>query len=286
VLTSAPIWALWGERFCASFREPPTALFLPPGEKYKTMASVERLAREMLRAGADRGSLLIAFGANDLSAQTNKGMEQDKNKDREKERKELITEIGQKDKEIYDEITNKQLSFFELGQDGKRFVNKKTGDEIYFGDCFSQQWDDPESSLFHNIPESYIDVKGEWKGEKVRFLYVDRCSSQQLGQVDRFILIKEKKPSPDKQEAIDDLYQITFDDEASLQDKVGSGKKMKIFDFKNINTKPFYMVYDLEEKGFYGKDGNEDTAYELWSVIQKKYLQDLTNFLKDLRESE
>ena len=38
------------------------ALFLPAGEKYKNMASVERLAREMLRAGADRGSLLIAFG--------------------------------------------------------------------------------------------------------------------------------------------------------------------------------------------------------------------------------
>ena len=62
VLTSAPSWALWGERFCASFREPPVTLFLPPGEKYKTMASVERLAREMVRAGADRGSLLIAFG--------------------------------------------------------------------------------------------------------------------------------------------------------------------------------------------------------------------------------
>jgi 3-dehydroquinate synthase len=62
VLTSAPIWALWGERFCASFREPPMALFLPPGEKFKTMAQVERLTREMLRAGADRGSLLIAFG--------------------------------------------------------------------------------------------------------------------------------------------------------------------------------------------------------------------------------
>jgi 3-dehydroquinate synthase len=44
------------------FARPPTALFLPPGEKYKTMASVERLAREMLRAGADRGSLVIAFG--------------------------------------------------------------------------------------------------------------------------------------------------------------------------------------------------------------------------------
>jgi 3-dehydroquinate synthase len=62
VLTSPSIWALWSERFLASFREPPTALFLPAGEKFKTMASVERLAREMLRAGADRGSLLIAFG--------------------------------------------------------------------------------------------------------------------------------------------------------------------------------------------------------------------------------
>jgi 3-dehydroquinate synthase len=62
VLTSPAIWALWAGQFCASFRETPTALFLPPGEKYKTMRSVERLTREMLRAGADRGSLLIAFG--------------------------------------------------------------------------------------------------------------------------------------------------------------------------------------------------------------------------------
>ncbi len=37
-------------------------LFLPAGERYKTMASVERLTREMVRAGGDRGSLLIAFG--------------------------------------------------------------------------------------------------------------------------------------------------------------------------------------------------------------------------------
>ena len=62
VLTSPSIWALWNKSFCASFPEAPVALFLPPGEKYKTMASVERLAREMMRAGADRGSLLIAFG--------------------------------------------------------------------------------------------------------------------------------------------------------------------------------------------------------------------------------
>ena len=45
-----------------SFPEAPVVLFLPAGEKYKTMASVDRLVREMARAGGDRGSLLIAFG--------------------------------------------------------------------------------------------------------------------------------------------------------------------------------------------------------------------------------
>jgi 3-dehydroquinate synthase len=62
VLTSPPIWALWGEQFVASFAEPPVALFLPPGESHKTLASVEKLLRQMAAAGADRGSLLIAFG--------------------------------------------------------------------------------------------------------------------------------------------------------------------------------------------------------------------------------
>jgi len=62
VLTSAPIWALWSERFLSSFAEPPIALFLPPGEEHKTLASVEKLLRQMAQAGGDRGSLLIAFG--------------------------------------------------------------------------------------------------------------------------------------------------------------------------------------------------------------------------------
>jgi len=62
VLTSAPIWALWGEAFLASFAEPPVVLFLEPGEKFKTLASVERLVRQMAQSGGDRGSLLIAFG--------------------------------------------------------------------------------------------------------------------------------------------------------------------------------------------------------------------------------
>ena len=62
VLTSPEIWALWGDLFLKSFAEPPVALFLPAGEKHKTMQSVDRLLRQMIAAGGDRGSLLIAFG--------------------------------------------------------------------------------------------------------------------------------------------------------------------------------------------------------------------------------
>jgi 3-dehydroquinate synthase len=62
VLTSAPIWGLWGESFQASFAEPPIVMFLPPGEEHKTIKRVEGLLRQMARAGGDRGSLLIAFG--------------------------------------------------------------------------------------------------------------------------------------------------------------------------------------------------------------------------------
>jgi 3-dehydroquinate synthase len=62
VLTSAPIWGLWGQAFLGSFAEAPIAMFLPPGEEHKTIKSVEGLLRQMARAGGDRGSLLIAFG--------------------------------------------------------------------------------------------------------------------------------------------------------------------------------------------------------------------------------
>jgi 3-dehydroquinate synthase len=62
VITSPQIWALWGTTFLTSFTEPPITLFLPAGEQHKTMASVTRLLREMVVAGGDRGSLLIAFG--------------------------------------------------------------------------------------------------------------------------------------------------------------------------------------------------------------------------------
>ena len=62
VITSPDIWALWSESFLASFKEAPTVLFLPSGESHKRLASVESLALQLSTAGADRDSLLLAFG--------------------------------------------------------------------------------------------------------------------------------------------------------------------------------------------------------------------------------
>jgi 3-dehydroquinate synthase len=64
VLTSPQIWALWSKPFLASFpaKEQPMAIFLPAGERYKRMAQVESLAQQLALAGADRDSILLAFG--------------------------------------------------------------------------------------------------------------------------------------------------------------------------------------------------------------------------------
>jgi 3-dehydroquinate synthase len=64
IVTSPEIWALWGRKFLAAFPrdQQPTALFLPPGERFKRLSQVERLAAELAAAGADRSSVLIAFG--------------------------------------------------------------------------------------------------------------------------------------------------------------------------------------------------------------------------------
>jgi 3-dehydroquinate synthase len=62
IVTSPNIWALWSKPFLASFKEPPTVLFHPVGERHKRMSSVESLAQQLSTAGADRDSLLLAFG--------------------------------------------------------------------------------------------------------------------------------------------------------------------------------------------------------------------------------
>ncbi len=62
IVTSPAIWGLWSHRVVSSFPEPPTVLFLPPGERHKRLASVESLAQQLALAGADRDSLLLALG--------------------------------------------------------------------------------------------------------------------------------------------------------------------------------------------------------------------------------
>ena len=64
VLTSPNIWALWGRQLMSGFKpgEEPSVLFMPSGERYKRLSAVERLAAELSSAGADRSSLLVAFG--------------------------------------------------------------------------------------------------------------------------------------------------------------------------------------------------------------------------------
>ena len=70
VITSPDIWALWSRPFLASFKEPPTVLFLPSGESHKRLASVESLAQQLATTGADRDSLLLAFGGGVLGDMT------------------------------------------------------------------------------------------------------------------------------------------------------------------------------------------------------------------------
>ncbi len=64
VLSSPPVWELWGSALMTEFagQPEPCVLMLPPGESAKRLSEAERLLEEMAGAGADRGSLLIAFG--------------------------------------------------------------------------------------------------------------------------------------------------------------------------------------------------------------------------------
>ncbi|MGH9597117.1 MAG: 3-dehydroquinate synthase, partial [Edaphobacter sp.] len=64
VVTAPEIWSLWGNGLLSGFpaNEPPQVLFLPSGESNKRLASVESLATTLSSSGADRSSVLIAFG--------------------------------------------------------------------------------------------------------------------------------------------------------------------------------------------------------------------------------
>ncbi len=64
IVTSPEIWGLWGRQVLASFPadQQPTVLFIPAGESYKRLRTLESLAEQLAAAGADRDALLVAFG--------------------------------------------------------------------------------------------------------------------------------------------------------------------------------------------------------------------------------
>jgi 3-dehydroquinate synthase len=65
VLTERPIWSRWSREFqeeSGLAGVTPGMLFIPGGEKSKCMAQAERVAGLLLKARADRRSLLVLFG--------------------------------------------------------------------------------------------------------------------------------------------------------------------------------------------------------------------------------
>lgn len=70
VVSSPEIMKLWGEPLLGGFPSEPTLLSVPSGESHKRLTTVERLLEELAQAGADRDSVLIAFGGGVLGDMT------------------------------------------------------------------------------------------------------------------------------------------------------------------------------------------------------------------------
>ncbi len=64
LLSSPRVWKLWGPKLERSFRAHGGAkhILFDDGERAKTLRTVERVCRELARAGADRGALIVALG--------------------------------------------------------------------------------------------------------------------------------------------------------------------------------------------------------------------------------
>lgn len=62
VVSSPEILKFWGDELFRGFDRPLATLTVPSGESHKRMATVERLLEQLAEGGADRDSVLIAFG--------------------------------------------------------------------------------------------------------------------------------------------------------------------------------------------------------------------------------
>jgi 3-dehydroquinate synthase len=62
VVSSPEILAFWGQKLVHSFPSATVTLAVPSGEQGKRMSTVEKLLEELAELGADRDSVLVAFG--------------------------------------------------------------------------------------------------------------------------------------------------------------------------------------------------------------------------------
>ena len=63
ILADTTVWKLWGKQLLESLDAPrPPVILVPSGERYKRMATVEKIAQQLSEQGAERSSLLIVFG--------------------------------------------------------------------------------------------------------------------------------------------------------------------------------------------------------------------------------
>src|SRR4051794_27404917 len=63
VVTAAPIRKHWGDELAAALNQYETTFIeIADGEKQKTIKTVEGLLRKLIKRGADRKSVIIAFG--------------------------------------------------------------------------------------------------------------------------------------------------------------------------------------------------------------------------------
>jgi len=70
IVSSPEILKLWGYELLHGFAATPATLVVPSGESHKRLATVERLLEELAEAGADRDSVLVAFGGGVLGDMT------------------------------------------------------------------------------------------------------------------------------------------------------------------------------------------------------------------------
>ncbi len=62
IITDRNVWKYWGKSLEAALGRRYLLVSIPPGEEQKSLAVAERICEQLVRQGADRTSILIAFG--------------------------------------------------------------------------------------------------------------------------------------------------------------------------------------------------------------------------------